>query len=327
MALLLAPHARAADASASLKLVQVTPLPGIEGDFDHLEADVKGDRIFITAEDHHSVEVFQATTGKHLKSLTTFDTPHSILFLGDSMYVTDGGEGTLKVLSSDGYAVQKTIPLIKEADGMTYDPQSSRIYVAAGGEDANLDYSDICVISAGDNSLVTQIKMDSKNLEAMQVDHDKGRLYVNIRDKGKVGIIDLASGKLVSEWSLPVQGNTTMILDAANKRLYINSRKPGKLIELDSETGKLIASAECVEGADDLSFDAKRSRFYVTGAEGSITIIEKRSDTELKTVATIPTGFRGKNSIFVPELDMFYVGVSADKDHGKQAEMRVYKVN
>src|SRR5205807_3434942 len=41
-----------------LKLIKTTPLPGFIGDFDHFAIDLRGKRLFLTAEDHKTVEVF-----------------------------------------------------------------------------------------------------------------------------------------------------------------------------------------------------------------------------------------------------------------------------
>ena len=61
-----------------LKLVATTPLPGFSGDFDHFALDLKGQRLFLTAEDHKTVEVFDLE-GKHLHSITGFGQPHAAL--------------------------------------------------------------------------------------------------------------------------------------------------------------------------------------------------------------------------------------------------------
>src|SRR5207253_11319965 len=76
-----------------LQLVATTPLPGFSGDFDHFGLDLKGKRLFLTAEDHKSVEVFDLD-GKHLRSITGFGQPHALVFLPDQnkMIVTDGDD-------------------------------------------------------------------------------------------------------------------------------------------------------------------------------------------------------------------------------------------
>jgi hypothetical protein len=52
-----APNARSQE-KPPLKLVATTPLPDFTGDFDHFAVDLKGKRLFLTAEDHKTVEVF-----------------------------------------------------------------------------------------------------------------------------------------------------------------------------------------------------------------------------------------------------------------------------
>src|SRR6476620_11400030 len=77
-----------------LKLVATTPLPGFSGDFDHFGVDLKGNRLFLTAEEHQSVEVFDLQTGKRIRSITGFEEPHAMIYLPDTdrLIVTDGNE-------------------------------------------------------------------------------------------------------------------------------------------------------------------------------------------------------------------------------------------
>src|ERR1700730_16572191 len=94
----LAAASAAADSGAGhapLRLIRTIPLPAIDGDFDHFGVDLKGNRLFLAAEEHHSVELFDLQTGKPIRSIAGFDTPHSMLLLPDhnQIYVVDGGDG------------------------------------------------------------------------------------------------------------------------------------------------------------------------------------------------------------------------------------------
>ena len=54
---------------APLKLTHTTPLPELrDGDFDHFLADVKGNRLFATAEENSKVLVFDLKTNKLLST-------------------------------------------------------------------------------------------------------------------------------------------------------------------------------------------------------------------------------------------------------------------
>src|SRR6266478_7517176 len=78
-----------------LKLIATTPLPDLVGDLEFFAADVKGNRLFLCAEDGKTVEVFDLRTGKRIHSIKGFVAPHDVLILPDSnkFIVTDGNEG------------------------------------------------------------------------------------------------------------------------------------------------------------------------------------------------------------------------------------------
>ena len=46
-----------------LRLIHTTLLPGYVGDFEHFAADIKGNHLFLIAEDHKTVEVLDIRTG------------------------------------------------------------------------------------------------------------------------------------------------------------------------------------------------------------------------------------------------------------------------
>src|SRR5712671_7606913 len=75
-----------------LKLVATTPMPDFTGDFDHFAVDLKGNRLFLAAEDHKTVEVFDLKSGKPIHSIAGFRAPHALLYLreSDKFIVTDG---------------------------------------------------------------------------------------------------------------------------------------------------------------------------------------------------------------------------------------------
>src|SRR6266478_8348801 len=120
-----------------LRLVRSIPMPGFEGgDFDHFEADVKGNRLFLAAEDHKTVEVFNLRTGKSLHSITGFGQPHAILFLPDTnkLIVTDGDDfGRVALVDGKSYEILDTIKLPPGVDGAIFNPLTKDYYVESGG--------------------------------------------------------------------------------------------------------------------------------------------------------------------------------------------------
>src|SRR5690242_17265831 len=81
-------------AAEPLLLAGRTELPGYTGDFDHFEYDLKGNRLWLAAEDHGTLDVFDLKTLKMQKSVKgVVDTPHGILYVPgkNRLIVTDSG--------------------------------------------------------------------------------------------------------------------------------------------------------------------------------------------------------------------------------------------
>src|SRR5437879_6653775 len=104
-----------AQEKAPLKLIETTPLPGFSGDFDHLTADLKGNRLFLAAEDHKTVEVFDLRNGKPIHTLTGFGQHNALVYLPDSnkLIVTDGDDFVrVAFVSGENYQIMDAIRLL-----------------------------------------------------------------------------------------------------------------------------------------------------------------------------------------------------------------------
>jgi WD40 repeat protein len=127
-----------AQTNAPLKLLHTTPLPGFTGDLDHSAADLGGHRLFVTAEVHKTVEVFDLNTGEHLHSITGFGTPHEILFRPDSntLIVADGGaDSSVRLVDGKTYQIIGSIKLPPGVDSAEYNPVTKEYYVENRGPD------------------------------------------------------------------------------------------------------------------------------------------------------------------------------------------------
>lgn len=303
----------AASDSAPLKLVQSVDLPKYSGDFDHFAADVKGNRLFLAAEDHGTLEVFDLNTTKWLKTIKGFDTPHSILYLPASqkLFVTDGGDSMSKVLSAADLKVLQKVTLIPGADSLAYDPEAHRAYVVTGGKDVKMKESVISVIDTTDFSKKADLKLDSAHVESMALESQGSRMFVNITDHNEIDVVDRSSMKIVDRWPLQDVGeNSPMILDEANHRLFIVCRKPAKLVVFDTQAGKQIGVWDTAGHSDGMAFDPVRRRIYVPGAEGYIAVYQQKDADHYELTAKVPSAPGAKTCLLVPELNRLYVAVS-----------------
>jgi len=309
-----------------MKLVATTPLPGFTGDFDHFAVDLKGKRLFLAAEDHQTVEVFDLD-GKRITSITGFGQPHAILYMPEvnKLIVTDGdGFGAVELVSGEDYKILGKIKLPNGVDGAVYNPVNHDYYVESGekGEPTHK----LNVIDTKAFKLVGNITLPGEHSEAMAITGDGQKMYVNLSTPKEVGVVDLAMLELVARW--PITGAETpnsMALDEPHHRLFIATRNPPKFHVFDTDSGKIVTTVPCSAFNDDMWFDAARKRIYLSGSE-TTTVLAQKDANHYEFVAEVKTGYRAKTSLYVPELNRFYAAVSGKGKPDAQLALEVFDV-
>src|ERR1051325_4865921 len=117
-----------------LRLVRTIPLPNVEGRIDHLDVDVKGQRLFVAALGNNTVEVLDLQRGARLQSLRGFNEPQGIRYLPESnlLVVANGGDGAIGFWDAASFKQTKTARFGGDADNVRYDAAHHRIYVGYG---------------------------------------------------------------------------------------------------------------------------------------------------------------------------------------------------
>ena len=312
----------------TLELSQTTPLPDLhDGDFDHFTPDVAGNRLFATAEENSKVLVFDLKTNKLIHTISDLKAPHSMLYRADlkKLFIVDGDLGEIKIYETDSYKPAGSIKLKEGADASAYDPATKLLYVVNGGKDAKLPNSYISVIDTDAAKSVGEMKIDSNDVEGMAIEKSGPRLFVVIRGNNSIEVFDRTKHTLLATWSIAQEGKkpTAIAFDEDTHRLFVGPRDPGKLIVLNTDTGKVVAGLPAAAMVDDMAWDAQRKRLYFAGSM-FIDVFQQTDADHYEQVGHVPSAFRAKTGVLVPELNRFYLGVP---HHEKQsAELRVYKV-
>ncbi|HME40368.1 MAG TPA: hypothetical protein VKG63_15535, partial [Steroidobacteraceae bacterium] len=305
--------AAGADSPAVLRAAGRTELPGYSGDFDHFGVDLAGNRLFLAAEDHGTLEVFNLGSGAHEKTVTGVETPHSIFYVPDlnRLLVTDSGPGMTKVLDATTYQVTGSIKLVPGADSIGVDEPRGRLYVVTGGKDVNMRESVLAEIDPRTGKQVGAIKFQSNHVEAMAVEQHGNRLFISVTDKNYTAVIDKDKRTIIAQWPVKeAEQNAPMVLDEANQRLFVVTRKPGMLVVLNAMTGASIARFKAPERCDEVVFDAANQRIYVAGGEGFIGVIQQIDADHYRPLADVPSAKGAKTAVLVPSLHRLYVAVS-----------------
>jgi DNA-binding beta-propeller fold protein YncE len=328
--------------SGILGLVETIPLPG-DGYMDHLTADVKGQRLFISGEAEKTLITVDLRAGKVLhvtKGLSAM--PKKPFFLPDTneIWVTLT-DSTVAAISGTNYEVIKTVQLTgygdpnRGADNAAYDPAAHLIYAGVevfedfggsgqhGSSNASID-----IVDTKAAKLVGSIRLPGGDPAGIALEPSGKRLYVTMGDivdgESHVAVVDLEKRAVVAQW--PITGGPvphTAALDAAHHRLFIGSRlkahtgdiggghqhEPGRLTVLDTETGKVVQGLDSVGGADDIQYDAPTGRIYFVGTTGTVAVFKEIDPDHFELIGKVPTGAIAKTGLWVPEWKRFYSAV------------------
>jgi DNA-binding beta-propeller fold protein YncE len=313
---------------APLKLLSSTPVPELkDGDFDHLTADVAGNRLFVTAEENAKVLVFDLKTNKLIHTISDLKAPHSMLYREDlkKLFIADSDLGAVKVYETESYKPVGSIKVRDGADASAYDSAAKLYYVVNGGKDGKLPNAYVTIIDVDSGKSVGDIKIDSDDVEGVAFEKSGPRMFVNVRGKSEVEVYDRKTRKLLNTWSTAEAGKnpTAMSFDEDAHRLFLGTRAPAKLVVLDSDSGKIVASYPAPAMVDDMAYDSQTKRIYYAGTEYLDVFQEKDAD-HLDRVGHVATAFRAKTGVLVPELNRYYLAVPHHEK--KVAELRVYEV-
>jgi len=314
---------------APLTQIGSTPLPEVTGgDFDHFAVDLRHNRLYVAAEVYASIEVFDLKTGKHLLSARgVVKSPRKIVFLEDKnqLLVADAGTASCEFLDGTNLQLIRSVALEPGPDAGFYDPQSRIFYIGNGGRAAKTDSSYISMISVDKQEVIGRIPVEAATLKTLVLDPKTQKLYVTMRDKNQVGVVNIAKKAVEQTWSSPdLHVDSAMAYDPIHKRVFVGDRNPGKLIVLDAGNGHVIETLDIGNVSDDMTYDSAHHRIYVSSEDG-VDVVAQDSPDHYHVVQHVDT-LGGKTSIYVPSIGRFFV-VHTKGDLAKEAGLQVFKVN
>ena len=300
-----------------LKLSQTIPMPSVRGGFDLMAADVKGKRLFVSAQDNHSVEVIDLAAMKPIISLPGFQEPKWVAFRPESnrLYVATGLDAKVTVVDSRTYKTIKSFTFKEKCNGLRFDPDKNLLYVGVGNT-----FGSLGIIDVTKDEIVGEIPLSNF---PKQFDFVGNKMYINVPESNTVEVADLTSRKVIATWPVKeAKENVPMAIDRIHQRLFIGC-EPGKLIVYNLETEKVVATVEISKDADGIYYDQKRSQIYISCAEGFIDVIKQVTPDSYRSLSKISTVKGAGTSLFIPELDAYILAVPQNDKN--KAEIWVYQ--
>jgi len=312
-----------AQGDAGLKLQRTIDLPGVTGKFDHFAFDEAGNRLFAAATGSKSVQIVDLADNKRTGALEGLGKPHGLAWVSATgqLFVADGGKAKVDVYQGEPLKLIKEIDLSEDADDMVYDPATKLLYVGHGGTDA-ANPARVAVIDAVALSLVANLPVAS-HPEALELDPNGDRIFVNIADSGQIVVIDGKTHTVAETWALKnSKGNTPLAYDAADNLLLVGCRTPSQLLVLNGKTGQILATAASDTGADDLFYQPSTRHAYLITGSGAVDSFALALDGTLQALPVTHTASGAKTGLLSPSQSELFIGMPGSNT---DAGIRVYQ--
>jgi DNA-binding beta-propeller fold protein YncE len=299
-----------------LRLETKIPLGNVSGRIDHMAVDLVHHRLFVAELGNDTVGVVDLDTQKVVHRLSGLKEPQGIGYVqsSDSLYVANGGDGSVRIFAGTEYAPAGRIDLGADADNIRVDLSGNRLLVGYGS-------GGIGTINLRSNNKIESFSLKA-HPESFQLDAGTHQIFVNLPNSRAIAVVDANTGQQRATWSVSHGGNFPMALDADRHRVLVVFRSPPKFAAFDWQTGNLISEFDTCGDADDLFLDSKRQRIYITCGAGFIDVL-KADDAKYSRLGKITTVAGARTGLFVGDMDRLFVAARAQS--GQPASIWVFR--
>jgi DNA-binding beta-propeller fold protein YncE len=287
-----------------VKKIPFGAAPGGSEYFDYINFDSAARRVYLS----HGTEflVVEADTGATLGTVSGLKRCHGVALVPELNrgFISDGGAGQIVMID---LKTLKTIGQIKgeaDADSITYDPISKRVFVFNGSPKS------ATVIDPEKGAVIATLPLGGAPEQA--VADGKGMIYDNLTDTNEVIAIDSRDLKIKSRWPVAPAGRpVSMAMDTVHRRLFIGGRNPKMLVVMDADSGRIIGEPFPIgDRVDTNVYDPETGLIAASTREGTLHVIHEDSPDKYSVVETVKTEFGAKTMGLDPKTHNLYLSTS-----------------
>ena len=307
-----------AQPSSPFTLEATIPLHDVRGRIDHMAIDLPRKQLMVAELGNNTVDVIDLGTRTVAHRVSGLREPQGVGYAdrADAIVIANARDGSVRLINARDFSVLGRVELGDDADNVRIDPRNGLAVIGYGS-------GGLALIDPGSRARVADIPLPA-HPEGFQIDPSSGRTYVNIPDAHQIAVVDLDTRKLVASWpTRNASANFPMAFNPSPSLIASVFRSAPLLQLLDPVTGEERKRLSTCGDADDVFFDPRRARIYISCGAGEIAVLEHKG-TDWAGLGTIPTASGARTSLFVPELDRLFVAERAGL-LGSEAAIRVYR--
>ena len=294
------------------------PLHDVRGRIDHMAYDARRKRLMVAELGNNTVDVIDVGAGAVVHRIGGLKEPQGVGYAqsGDMILVANAGDGSVRLFKGADFAPAGTIALGDDADNVRIDPRNGLAVVGYGS-------GGLALIDVTSHAKVADIRLP-RHPEGFQIDATNGHAYVNIPDADQIAVVDLdGRSVLPPRFTRESRANFPMALDPKERLIASVFRRGPVLLLTNADSGGVQQKIPTCDDADDVFFDQRRARIYISCGGGELAIME-RGSADWHSVGSIKTASGARTSLFVPELDRLFLAERAGM-LGSDAAIAVYR--
>jgi YVTN family beta-propeller protein len=287
---------------------------GGEGFWDYLTYDEDGQRLFITRGSHVMV-----VDSKSLK--VTGDIPDLAAIHGVALapelnrgFVSNGGNNTVTVFDLKTLNKLDSVKVGDRPDAILFDPFSKRVFTF------NARSQDSTAVDAASGKVLGTIALGGK--PEFPASDGKGKVYVNIEDKGQILKIDVSKLTVLHTWPIaPCEEPSALAFDVEHHRLFAGCGNKMMAV-VDSDSGKVITTVPIGEGVDAGRFNPRTQEIFMSCGEGVLTIIHEDTPDKYTVRQNVATAKGARTMALDQKDDVAYLVTAQREDKPVAAGQR-----
>lgn len=275
---------------------------GGEGGWDYLIVDSAAHRLYVS----HATKIVVADTqtGKIVGEIPDLPGVHGMAIAPDlgRGFTSNGRANTSTIIDLKTLMPLGRVATGANPDSIRYSPSRKEVWTF------NHTGKSVTVFGAQDGKTLATITLSGELEEAVE-DPAAHRMFVNIEDKGAIGVMDTVTHTLVAEWPIAeCEGPTGMAFDPKNH--LILSACDGKMAVVDSASGKTVTSFPIADDVDGNGFDPATGYAFASSRTGVVTIAHEDAPGKFTVVQTLKTAPSGRTMTLDAATHTVYVPVA-----------------